>query len=243
MNNGFSYIDIGTLDGYKLSLREDLSSKSLLLKMPYRLLWNGVQREGTNPKHMNERIDFEHIFTPQGMLGHVSKHPNLDFLMNIFNIPRVYSVSGFGTWNVGQHTVAVAFLVLYWSAFNSYPQEKRDRLVTLALMHDVHEAVIGDILPFFKTAPVKEAIDTIQRDILHAFSIEEDQTLHEELKLLDMIGFLYEISQSSPRGIDPSKRKLIKKMYARQKADILAYAEKTSIENQKVKDFLQYMKL
>jgi len=192
---------------------------------------------------MNERIDFENIFTPQGMLGHVSKHPNLDFLMNIFNIPRVYSVSGFGTWNVGQHTVAVAFLVLYWSAFNSYPQEKRDRLVTLALMHDVHEAVIGDILPFFKTAPVKEAIDTIQRDILHAFSIEEDQTLHEELKLLDMTGFLYEISQSSPRGIDPSKRKLIKKMYARQKAEILDYSGKTKIENQKVKDFLQYMKL
>ena len=192
---------------------------------------------------MNERIDYENIFTPQGMLGHVSKHPNLDFLMNIFNIPRVYSVSGFGTWNVGQHTVAVAFLVLYWSAFNSYPQEKRDRLVTLALMHDVHEAVIGDILPFFKTAAVKEAIDTIQRDILRAFSIEEDETLHEELKLLDMIGFLYEIGQSSPRGIDPSKRKLIKKMYTRQKADILDYTGKTKIENQKVKDFLQYMKL
>ena len=192
---------------------------------------------------MNERIDYENIFTPQGMLGHVSKHPNLDFLMNIFNIPRVYSVSGFGTWNVGQHTVAVAFLTLYWSAFNSYPQEKRDRLVTLALMHDVHEAVIGDILPFFKTAAVKEAIDTIQEDILRAFSIEEDETLHEELKLLDMIGFLYEIGQSSPRGIDPSKRKLIKKMYTRQKADILDYTGKTKIENQKVKDFLQYMKL
>ena len=79
---------------------------------------------------MDEHIDYENIFTPQGMLGHVSKHPNLDFLMNIFNIPRVYSVSGFGTWNVGQHTVAVAFLALYWSAFHSYPQEKRDRLVT-----------------------------------------------------------------------------------------------------------------
>src|SRR6266699_4562897 len=170
---------------------------------------------------MTEHIDYENIFTPQGMLGHVSKHPNLDFLMNIFNIPRVYSVSGFGSWNVGQHTVAVAFLVLYWSAFNSYPQEKRDRLVTLALMHDVHEAVIGDILPFFKTAPVKEAIDAIQSDILHAVSIEEDQALHDELKLLDMIGFLYEIGQSSPRGIDPSTRKLIKQMYTRQKEDIL----------------------
>ncbi|TMF49069.1 MAG: HD domain-containing protein [Chloroflexi bacterium] len=192
---------------------------------------------------MSEHIDYENIFTPQGMLGNVSKHPNLDFLMNIFNIPRVYSVSGFGTWNVGQHTVAVAFLTLYWSAFQSYPPQKRDRLVTLALMHDVHEAVIGDILPFFKTAPVKEAIDAIQSDILHAFSIEEDQALHDELKLLDMIGFLYEIGQSSPRGIDPSKRKLIKQMYTRQKEDILAYAERAKIDQQKVNEFLKSMKL
>ena len=192
---------------------------------------------------MKERIDYENIFTPQGMLGHVSKHPNLDFLMNIFNIPRVYSVSGFGTWNVGQHTMAVAFLSLYWSAFNSYPQEKRDRLVTLALVHDAHEAVIGDILPFFKTAAVKEAIETIQNDIQSAFAIEEDQTLRDELKLLDMTGFLYEISQSSPRGIDPSRRKLIKQMYARQKADILAYAEKAGISQAKASDFLKHMKL
>jgi len=192
---------------------------------------------------MSERIDYENIFTPQGMLGHVSKHPNLDFLMNIFNMPRVYSVSGFGTWNVGQHTMAVAFLALYWSAFNSYPQEKRDRLVTLALVHDAHEAVIGDILPFFKTAAVKEAIEAIQHDILSAFSIEEDQTLHDELKLLDMIGFLYEISQSSPKGIDPAKRKLIKQMYARQKEEIFAYTEKAKIDQEKVNQFLKSMKL
>ncbi len=139
--------------------------------------------------------------------------------------------------------MAVAFLALYWSAFNSYPQEKRDRLVTLALVHDAHEAVIGDILPFFKTAAVKEAIETIQQDILSAFSIEEDQTLRDELKLLDMMGFLYEISQSSPKGIDPSKRKLIKQMYTRQKAEILAYTEKANIDRQKVSEFLKHMKL
>lgn len=192
---------------------------------------------------MDEHIDYENIFTPQGMLGHVSKNPNLDFLMNIFNIPRVYSVSGFGTWNVGQHTMAVAFLSLYWSTFNGYAQEKRDRLVTLALVHDIHEAVIGDILPFFKTAAVREAIDTIQNDIQSAFAIEEDQTLRDELKLLDMTGFLYEISQSSPRGIDPSRRKLIKQMYARQRDDVLAYAEKTGIGRDKARAFLEHMKL
>ncbi len=190
-----------------------------------------------------ERVDYENIFTPQGMLGHVSKHPNLDFLMNIFNIPRVYSVSRFGTWNVGQHTMAVAFLTLYWSTFHSYPQEKRDRLVTLALVHDAHEAVIGDILPFFKTAAVREAIDSIQHDIQNAFLIEEDQTLQAELKLLDMISFLYEIGQSSPKGIDPTKRRLIKQMYTRQKATILAYAEEVKIDQQKVQDFLKTMKL
>ena len=192
---------------------------------------------------MDERIEYEDIFTPQGMLGEVSKHPNLDFLMNIFNIPRVYGVSGFGTWNVGQHTVAVAFLVLYWSAFHSYSAEKRDRLVTLALMHDVHEAVIGDILPYFKTAAVREAIETIQHDILAAFAIVEDQALHAELKVLDMIAFLYEISQSSPRGIDPAKHTLIQQMYDRQKETILVFAEQAGFQQDRIKEFLASMKL
>src|SRR5579883_2153347 len=192
---------------------------------------------------MDERIDYEAIFTPQGILGEVSKNPNLDFLMNIFNIPRVYSVSGFGTWNVGQHTMATAFLTLYWSAFRSYPAEKRDRLVTLALMHDVHEAVICDILPFFKTAAVKQAIDSIQNDILNAFGIEEDQQLSQEIKLLDLISFLYEISQSSPKGMAPAKQNLLQQTYERQKEEILKYAEKTNIERQTVSDFLAAMNL
>ncbi len=192
---------------------------------------------------MEERIEYENIFTPQGMLGEVSKQPNLDFLMNIFNIPRAYSVSGFGSWNVGQHTLAVAFLVLYWSKFHDYPAEKRDRLVTLALMHDMHEAVIGDILPFFKTSAVRDAIETIQADILNAFSIEEDKSLQEELKLLDLIGFLYEISQSQLNGIDPTKKTLVEQMYARQKETILAYADKVNIGQEKVNEFFASMKL
>lgn len=192
---------------------------------------------------MEERIEYENIFTPQGMLGEVSKQPNLDFLMNIFNIPRAYSVSGFGSWNVGQHTLAVAFLVLYWCKFHDYAAEKRDRLVTLALMHDMHEAVIGDILPFFKTSAVREAIETIQADILNAFSIEEDRSLQEELKLLDLIGFLYEISQSQLNGIDPTKKTLVEQMYARQKETILAYAESVNIGQGNVDKFLSSMKL
>lgn len=190
-----------------------------------------------------KHISTDKIFTPQGMLGKVSKNPNLDFLMNIFKIPRIYGVSGFGQWNVGQHTVATAFLSLYWSKFNNYPQEKRDRLVTLSLVHDAHEAVIGDILPFFKTTEVKEAIEKIQQDILGAFAIVEDEKLKEELKLIDLISFLYEISQSSPHGFNTFKKQLLKKIYQRQKETILEYAQQTSIEVKKVTAFLKKMHL
>lgn len=192
---------------------------------------------------MKKQISFEKIFTPQGMLGKVSKNPNLDFLMNIFKIPRIYGVSGFGGWNVGQHTVATAFLALYWSKINKYSQEKRDRLVTLALVHDAHEAVIGDILPFFKTVEVRTAIDIIQNDILNAFEIVEDEALRGELKFIDMISFLYEISQSTADGITTAKKKLLKKIYQRQKEEILSFAKKTKIGNKKAKSFLTKMHL
>lgn len=192
---------------------------------------------------MARRIAYEKIFTPQGFLGDVSKKPNLDFLMNIFKIPRIYGVSGFGDWNVGQHTVATAFLALYWASFNKYRQERRDRLVTLALVHDAHEAVIGDILPFFKTPSVQKAISAIQQDILNAFTIVEDVTLASELKLIDMISFLYEISQSKISGLDLSKRKLLQRIYARQKEAIFAYAQRVRIEKKKVAAFLKQMEL
>lgn len=192
---------------------------------------------------MKKRIAYENIFTPQGMLGQVSKNPNLDFLMNIFKIPRIYGVSGFGEWNVGQHTVATAFLVLYWSSFNTYSSQKRDRLVTLALVHDAHEAVVGDILPFFKTAEIRNAIDAVQKDILNAFAIVDDPELARELKLIDMISFLYEIAQSNPSGLDLGKRKLLKQIYSRQKESIFTYAQKNSFDLKKVEKFLKKMGL
>jgi len=190
-----------------------------------------------------KRIAYENIFTPQGMLGDVSKKPNLDFLMNIFRIPRIYGVSGFGQWNVGQHTVATAFLALYWSKYNNYNETKRDKLVTLALVHDAHEAVIGDILPFFKTDDVREAVAAIQQDILDAFAIVEDKNLAIELKLIDMISFLYEISQSTPAGFAEKKRKLLEKMYNRQKEMVLTFAKENGLEKRKVEAFLREMGL
>ena len=58
-----------------------------------------------------------------------------------------------------------------------------------------------------------------------------------------MISFLYEIGQSSPKGINPSKGKLIKQMYAQQKEEVFIYTEKAQIDQKKVNDFLKRMKL
>jgi len=190
-----------------------------------------------------KKIQYHNIFTPQGMLGEVSKKPNLDFLMNIFNIPRIYGVSGFGNWNVGQHTVATAFLALYWSKFNAYKSENRDRLVTLALLHDTHEAVVGDILPYFKTPEVREAVKEIQDDINGAFDVEEDPALAVELKLIDMISFLYEIGQSTPSGLNPVKQKLLRSIYDKQKEVIMDFVVEKKMDKKKVQKFLEQMDL
>lgn len=192
---------------------------------------------------MSKKIRYEKIFTPQGFLGDVSKNPNLDFLMNIFRIPRIYGVSGFGEWNVGQHTVATAFLALFWANFQKYPEARRDRLVTLALLHDAHEAVIGDILPFFKTIAVRKTINKIQQDILDSFEIVEDESLRSELKIIDMISFLYEIRQSSPRGMDKSKEELLHEIYQRQKEEIFLCVKKFKMNKKKIEEFLKRMKL
>lgn len=192
---------------------------------------------------MAKKVVYQNIFTPQGMLGEVSKKPNLDFLMNIFNIPRIYGVSGFGDWNVGQHTVATAFLALYWSKFNNYKAEKRDRLATLALLHDTHEAVVGDILPYFKTPEVREAVKEIQDDINAAFDVTEDSEFTVELKLIDMISFLYEIGQSTPSGLNPVKQKLLRSIFDKQKETIMDYVTEKGMDKKKVQKFLEQMDL
>jgi len=159
----------------------------------------------------------EDIFTPQGLLEEVEKNPNLDFLMNIFNIPRAFGVSGFGGgWNVGMHCFATALLALYWSKYNNYTTEKRDKLVSAALLHDMHEAVTGDILPMFKAKSVREQLDHIQGNILTALGTEEDLSLKVDLKVLDLIAFLYKIRQVSPSIMQPKKLALAHKIAEKQ---------------------------
>lgn len=186
----------------------------------------------------------EDIFTPQGILEEVEKRPNLDFLLNIFNIPRAFGVSGFGgNWNVGKHSYATALIAILWAKHCQYKKEQRDALVTLALTHDLHEAVTGDILPMFKTDSVRKKLTKIQSSIHNSLGIVEDLGLATDLKIVDLIAFLYEIKQVSPSILQPGKLALAKTIANRQTHVLFSYCKEQKVAKDKVQKFLTSLDL
>lgn len=184
------------------------------------------------------------IFTPQGLLKEVEKNPNLDFLMNIFNIPRAFSVSGFGgQWTVGQHSFATALIALFWAKYKKLSDEKRDRLVTLALLHDIHESVTGDILPMFKSGKVRTDLETIQKNILSSLNVEEPQDVKVDLKVIDMVAFLYEVKQVSPNILQPKKLKLARTIAEKQTELLYIYCRENNIAKKTLQTFLKQLDL
>lgn len=197
-------------------------------------------RVADNNKDMRYRP--EDIFTPQGILEEVEHDPNLDLLMNIFNIPRAFGVSGFGgNWNVGMHSAASAFIALYWAKFNKFNEAKTHRLAVRALLHDAHEAVTGDILPMFKTKSSRVRLDEIQENILAALRVDREGDLETDLKIVDLIAFYYEIRQVSPNIMHPRKLKLAHTMAERQLATLYAYAKEHGIKKGKIQQFLEFL--
>jgi 5'-deoxynucleotidase YfbR-like HD superfamily hydrolase len=175
------------------------------------------------------------IFTPQGLLEEVEKDPKLDFLMNIFNIPRAFGVSGFGgNWDVGKHSYATALISIFWSKFNKYPEATRNKLVVMALLHDLHESVTGDILPMFKTDELRSKLDELQNNILEALNVEYDESLEKDLKICDLVAFLYEVKQVSPNIMQPKKLSLANTMASRQLETIYQYCEKKKVDKKKI---------
>lgn len=184
----------------------------------------------------------EEIFTPQGLLSEVEQNPNLDFLMNVFNIPRAFGVSGFGNgWNVGQHSFACALVALFWSKYNKFDARRRDRLVLMAIVHDLHEAVTGDILPMFKSKQVKDSLNKIQTNILNAIGVEEDNELDVDLKLVDLIAFLYEIKQVSPSILHAKKLSLASSIAKKQHEKLFSYAKEKNISKENLQKFLNLL--
>ena len=193
---------------------------------------------------MKVGIRSEDIFTPQGRLEEVEKNPNLDFLMNLFNIGRAFGVSGFGgNWDVGKHSFATALIALFWAKFNKFEPEKRDKFVCLALCHDLHEAVTGDILPMLKTQDVKTTLNRIQDNILEALGLAADESLTIDLKIVDLAAFLYEIKKVSPNILARKQLELAHAIALHQRQNLLVYAKGHGISKKTIEEFLKQLEL
>lgn len=190
-----------------------------------------------------KKIQFGNIYTPQGALRKVMRRPNLDLMMNLFRIPRAYAVSGFGDWDVGRHSACTAFIALYWSRLRRMPLSRRDQFVVLALLHDLHEAVTGDILPFFKTNETKAAIHRIQSAFLESLDLAVPEELRADIKLVDMTAFLYEIKQSSTAALQKSKVKWLRRIYQRQRRELIETAGTYKISSSLVHRLLKELEL
>ncbi|MBF0236428.1 MAG: HD domain-containing protein [SAR324 cluster bacterium] len=179
------------------------------------------------------------ILTPQGYLSEIQDSPNLDVLMNLFKIPRAFTVSGFGNWNVGQHSFCTAFLALYWSRFRGYDEEKRNELIVLAMTHDLHESATGDILPGLKNKELRLRLDQIQETFLIGLGVHENQALKTDLKILDIIAFMYEIQQAQTLNVSQKSR--LDAFLIKQWEWLTDYCEENKIAG--IDDFLKQLRI
>jgi len=162
------------------------------------------------------------ILTPQGYLSDIAEHPNLDVVMNLFRIPRAFAVSGFGDWSVGQHCFCVAYLALYWARHRGYDAARRNRLMAMGLTHDLHESATGDILPALKNEALRAELERVQARFLAGLNLAADPALVPDLKLLDMVAFLYEIRRAAV--LDGEQRERLGAFFVQQRTAVLDYA-------------------
>ena len=171
---------------------------------------------------------FGDILTPQGYLEEVMQQPNLDVVMNLFKIPRAFAVSGFGDWNVGQHCFCVAYLALYWCNHRGYDTARRDRLMVMGLTHDLHESATGDILPGLKTPDLQQHLEEVQGSFLKGLGVEPDGELAADLKVLDMVAFLFEIRQCATA--DQAQQARLSEFFLKQKKLLMDYSAEQRID-------------
>lgn len=183
--------------------------------------------------------EFGNILTPQGYLNEVMRQPNLDVVMNLFKIPRAFAVSGFGDWNVGQHCFCVAYLALYWARHRGYDAARRDRLMVMGLTHDLHESATGDILPGLKSPDLRRRLEEVQSNFLGGLGVAFEAELAADLKVLDMVAFLFEIRQCAVTN--QVQRERLSGFFREQKALLADYCQENSIEG--VDEFLARMGL
>lgn len=133
-----------------------------------------------------------------------------DIAMHLSRIPR-FNGATLRTWSVADHSLLVADLI---------GPEYEPELALAALLHDAHEAYVGDIIQ-----PLKMALDTnhptdagtvshsgaydlrmitqrLDAAVARAFGLDPDLLHHDAVKGADRLAFEIEATRLMPPGID-----------------------------------------
>ena len=95
--------------------------------------------------------------------------------------------------------------------------------MVLALTHDLHESATGDILPGLKNPQLRQALESVQQQFLKSLMIEEQDDLKVDLKILDILAFMYEIQQAQTLNLDQKQR--LEDFFQKQKAGLIQFCE------------------
>ncbi|MFA5930239.1 MAG: HD domain-containing protein [Candidatus Micrarchaeia archaeon] len=111
------------------------------------------------------------------MPSHAKTHALLLEALSLKNLPRTgWVLRGAPRESVAEHTYGVAVIALILSRMEKLSQKDEAALVRLALLHDLHEARIGDLVPSQK-AEKKPDEQKAEREMLEGTLLEEEAAL------------------------------------------------------------------
>lgn len=95
----------------------------------------------------------------------------------------------------------------------------------------------------FKTGRVRTDLETIQMNILSSLHVKEPDDVKVDLKVIDMVAFLYEVKQVSPNILQPNKLKLARTIAEKQTELLYRYCKENKIPKKTIQDFLRQLDL
>jgi hypothetical protein len=112
--------------------------------------------------------------------------------------------------SVGHHLLNVSLLMAKFGMRVGWSEEKRNRMVVAALMHDLHESATGDVFPAFKNEAIKATEAWIDKLIVEQYGMPQ-LTVEEKttLKFIDRLGFMWEMKRWGSGETEVKEEELI----------------------------------
>jgi hypothetical protein len=116
-------------------------------------------------------------------------------LMRVFKVARVWTlVSEAKDTNVGEHLILTSLLAMKFTQRADWEENRRNKMIIVALTHDLHESMTGDVMPAYKTdllRATEDHIDKLLEDQYGKPSLGDKE--YRFVKFCDRLSFLWEM--------------------------------------------------